>query len=577
MFNIFYKKNNNQELFSYLEKNGFNKVQNYIPLYENFFSLDENNFNNINLNQKYNINKIISRDNNNNFFINCMDISENNKKCYSFFKFSPLLDPTKFMVGKYDIKNIDKITNLPKTKDNNCYKKVLDKNNAAYVDSFFYYLSSLLLNKTKFIHGTDFFGSFLAIQNKFILNVFDDLEYLYDSEFYHKNKNKLFDVENIDEERLIESDTRTYRKKIKLGDNLDTVKCENIEQLELDSVFELTQENLEIHNTSIENSMIYENENENENEKQDKSCIKSVKKTESTCSSRSSNTNTGEEEGENEIEADLSMSDDSEYSSMGDEEVINATLHNFPVQIICIEQMENTLDYLMENSNKELDDFEWKSCFFQIIMILITYQKVFDFTHNDLHTNNIMYVKTAKKFLYYKYNNKHYKVPTYGRIYKIIDFGRAIFKFKGKQFCSDSYHHKGDAATLYNFGPYRNEKKPILEPNKSFDLCRFACSLYDYFFDDVDDVEEECKEDPLLELVNSWIKDDKDRNILYKKNDEERYPEFKLYKMIARTVHNNLPEMQVEKKIFRNYTISKKRINKKINIINIDKLPDLTK
>ena len=27
---------------------------------------------------------------------------------------------------------------------------------------------------------------------------------------------------------------------------------------------------------------------------------------------------------------------------------------------------------------------------------LITYQKTFHFTHNDLHTNNIMYIKTEK-------------------------------------------------------------------------------------------------------------------------------------------------------------------------------------
>ena len=107
MYNIFYKKNNNQELFSYLEKNGFDKVQNYIPLYENYFSLDENNYNNINLNQKWSINKIISRENNNKFSIGCVDISKNFNKCNSFFKFSPLLDPTKFMVGKYDVKNID--------------------------------------------------------------------------------------------------------------------------------------------------------------------------------------------------------------------------------------------------------------------------------------------------------------------------------------------------------------------------------------------------------------------------------------------------------------------------------------
>ena len=31
-------------------------------------------------------------------------------------------------------------------------------------------------------------------------------------------------------------------------------------------------------------------------------------------------------------------------------------------------------------------------------------QKAFNFTHNDLHTNNVMYNQTDKKFLYYCYN-----------------------------------------------------------------------------------------------------------------------------------------------------------------------------
>ena len=31
------------------------------------------------------------------------------------------------------------------------------------------------------------------------------------------------------------------------------------------------------------------------------------------------------------------------------------------------------------------------------------------------------------------------------QIYKIIDFGRAIYSFKGVQICSDSFHKEGDA------------------------------------------------------------------------------------------------------------------------------------
>ena len=85
---------------------------------------------------------------------------------------------------------------------------------------------------------------------------------------------------------------------------------------------------------------------------------------------------------------------------------------------------------------------------------------MFDLTHNDLHTNNVMYKKTDKTYLYYRYKGDFYKVPTHGRIYKIIDFGRAIYRYKGKRICSDSFHPKGDASTQYNCEPYLNENKP---------------------------------------------------------------------------------------------------------------------
>ena len=37
-----------------------------------------------------------------------------------------------------------------------------------------------------------------------------------------------------------------------------------------------------------------------------------------------------------------------------------------------------------------------------------------------------MYQETDKQFIYYNYNNKYYKVPTFGKIYKIIDFGEVF-------------------------------------------------------------------------------------------------------------------------------------------------------
>ena len=60
---------------------------------------------------------------------------------------------------------------------------------------------------------------------------------------------------------------------------------------------------------------------------------------------------------------------------------------------------------MMNSVMMDISKNEWASCLFQIIMILITYQKVFEFTHNDLHTNNIMYQKTDRKFMNYKFND----------------------------------------------------------------------------------------------------------------------------------------------------------------------------
>ena len=54
--NINYQKRKNTELFKGLEKPEtlfLSKTQNYIPIYDRFFSLNESNYNSINLNHKW--------------------------------------------------------------------------------------------------------------------------------------------------------------------------------------------------------------------------------------------------------------------------------------------------------------------------------------------------------------------------------------------------------------------------------------------------------------------------------------------------------------------------------------------
>ncbi len=205
-------------------------------------------------------------------------------------------------------------------------------------------------------------------------------------------------------------------------------------------------------------------------------------------------------------------------------------------------------------------------------MTLIAYQRAFSFTHNDLHTNNIMYVSTDAEFLYYRYNKKTYQVPTYGRIFKIIDFGRSIYRFCGKTFCSDSFAPGGDAATQYNCEPYMNEDKPRLEPNPSFDLCRLGCSIYDFLIED----ETEKEMDAFQKTIYRWCCDDNRKNILYKRDGEDRYPNFKLYKMIARNVHQHYPQAQLDYPFFGQFALSPKdikKVGKLSDIVDIDGIP----
>jgi hypothetical protein len=238
------------------------------------------------------------------------------------------------------------------------------------------------------------------------------------------------------------------------------------------------------------------------------------------------------------------------------------------------EKCTGTIDQLI--MRRKLNDDQFMDALMQIVLILATYQKLFDFTHNDLHTNNVMFVETKKEFVYYMCDKKYYRVPTFGKIFKIIDFGRAVYKFRTLTICSDSFHPKGDAATQYNFKPYMNDKKPLLEPNPSFDLCRLACSMYDYFISDVSKAAELSASNPIIELVTNWVKDDKGRNVLYKSSGEERYPDFKLYKMIARTVHNHVPLTQLSNPLFSKYEVRNDTLSQKAkqSMMRIDDLPE---
>ena len=607
-YTLNYQKRKNPRLFNSLEKHQglqLKELQNYIPLYKNLFNLNTTNYNSINLNHLWYIQDIKDTNDNANIF-SCKIQNIKNDKIISqkvFFKMAPLLDPYKYLVGKYNHTDPN-LFNLPLLEGNeNIHSKIADPNNSSYVDGFFVFLTSMLLNNTTFIHGVDYYGSFLSVKNNYKVNIIDDLDYLIKSEFFNKNKNILFQVP--DYSHLICNDTDEKIVPIKIhqsSSNFKSLKNMSVSSFNNELFEDIFSDNIKDNTNEIKCIELEDITDLNSFYIDDKNST--TLRSSSTCSSRTSHTHSEKDANDDNIENesltdsndnnselisddsinqdedlddedetgdddDVECADDDE-SEEEDDEILEVIIPKFPVQVICMENCQQTFDELIIDN--ELTQDEWFSAFMQIIMTLITYQKLFSFTHNDLHTNNIMYNKTSAKYIYYCYKKKYYKVPTFGKIFKIIDFGRSIYKFNNQIFCSDSFQPGGDASTQYNTEPYFNDKKPRLEPNYSFDLCRLACSIFDYIIDDFENVKQLEESNPVVKLIVEWCLDDNGLNVLYKNNGQERYPDFKLYKMIARFVHNHTPVAQLERPEFKKYIISKNIIEKGIPVINIDEL-----
>ena len=204
-------------------------------------------------------------------------------------------------------------------------------------------------------------------------------------------------------------------------------------------------------------------------------------------------------------------------------------------------------DYLLDENFKEE---VLLSCLFQIAFSLHYLQKHYEFTHNDLHINNIMFSYTNKTYIYYKINNKYFKIPTYGRIFKIIDFGRAIFTYKNKVFMNDVFSIFGEAGGQYyypNQVKFHKEKKleEKITPNYSFDLCRLSMTI-------LDEIDTEKISQKTLSLLNYMCTDK------YNNNYREMEDDFSLYILISKNSKNAIPLNILNKDIFKDYRVKKK-------------------
>jgi hypothetical protein len=170
----------------------------------------------------------------------------------------------------------------------------------------------------------------------------------------------------------------------------------------------------------------------------------------------------------------------------------------------------------------------------------------------------------------YKSKDKLFKVPTYGKIFKIIDFGRSIFSINDSLFVSDDFRDENDAATQYTFPPLIvDSDREIVLPNPSFDLTRLAISIFETLFPEKPEdkkagkvlsseagrIVKETKSE-LYNLLWSWLIDTEGNNILWDSENDERFPDFELYVHISAKCRNAIPKEQITKKAFQPFFVN---------------------
>jgi len=216
-----------------------------------------------------------------------------------------------------------------------------------------------------------------------------------------------------------------------------------------------------------------------------------------------------------------------------------------PVSLSLMEKLDDTLDNMLDN-DYSMSETEWFGMFFQVAFGLAVAQKYFNFVHNDLHSSNVMFKKTLLKYLYFQVNNQYYRIPTYGKITKIIDFARGTFKLGDRWVFSDQFKEDGDASGQYDYPVDGSLKNCEHKPNPSFDLVRLGTTV-------IQRLEDAPK---VREFVEQITLDDFENSLCY---DEDT---FELYVDIAHHCHNAIPIEVMMRKEFKLFKINKQNIPK---------------
>lgn len=432
-------------------------------------------------------------------------------------KVSMILSPFKVIRGTYG-----HLTGLPKLLSQAALTqhKIQNPNNSSYVGS----LISAILSESDCVHFPKVYGVFNGISEHHRIDISDDYEEVSDRPWFSANIGKTFDLKlsNSVSNSNHFTHTRKARIEVQIGDDVI-----------LDGIQELDAPSVE-HTYVDELKRVFDDEEISDTESDSTSVSTSYLFDIKSCDCI-------DEENDDDTRMD---------EEMDDEPFAWAEFTNVPVQITVMEKCEDTMYKLMMKHPEPEKHLAWTT---QLMFGLAYAQRNFGLVHNDLHANNVMYVKTPKEYLYYTIAGTVYRVPTFGYIIKIIDFERSIASFKiagmkePKFFMSDHYDVGEQASGQYNYDPYFIQKYPIIKPNPSFDLARFATSMFWDLFPE-GPTYDGYKSNPLFEMMKRWMRTEDNKSVLFGNKDatHDRYHGFHLYKAIVRFCKDAIPAKELE-------------------------------
>lgn len=478
------------------------------------------------------------------------------KDVFAYEKRIPLIDPFRWMKYKerpsipffWDYQSTD----------------IKSPENQAYIDCIASYLTSVLGKHTKSQHFCDFYGCFRAVVKKFRFNLEDDFEDIrFTKWFWNSVENGDFKLSVVDQKTGHTLTLQEIQEILKPDDEFlhdDNSEADETDQENLDELTsELSVESLDfngnVHTPPGElNTVGLEEATLEDTPTQEP--IQLLQRKSGNCTPKTASISTAS-------------------SEFTDEYHIFAEFEGMPVVVMYSELCTGTMDSLLNNEayapiNSEMREEMWGAWLFQVIAALCSVQSSLRLTHNDLHTNNLLWKETTQEFLYYKDSmNRYWKVPTYGKIFMMIDYGRAIFNLNSFYCISSDYNDGHDASGQYNFGPIEDPDLPKVMPNNSFDLCRLSCSLVRGLYPTNPAMLEQgqvlSQEEqwivkqticPVFNMLWSWLKDDDGSNILETQSGCEKYPGFDLYIVIAHAVHNAIPKEQLKLQLFQKWKVA---------------------